>query len=80
MDAQVACRQLGYGTNGTIAYGSAKFGWATGDILLDNLNCSGTENTLFECDRDDKNLDKCYHFKDAGVFCPRKQIIITTVS
>ena len=47
-DATVVCRQLGY--HGTaIAHQSAYFGRGTGEILLDNLICTGTEASLLQC-------------------------------
>ena len=76
-DAQVACRQLGYATDGVIAYSSARFGQGTGDILLDNLGCTGSEASLVECPHNGIGIDDCSHFEDAGVFCPTcKQITV----
>ena len=70
-DARVACRQLGYGTgDGVIAYSFARFGLGTGDILLDNLGCTGTEDSLFDCSHNGIGIEDCSHFEDAGVFCP----------
>ncbi|WAR00368.1 LOW QUALITY PROTEIN: DMBT1-like protein, partial [Mya arenaria] len=46
-EAQVVCRQLGFqwGT----AHSSAAFGEGHGDIFLDNVQCTGTETNLGEC-------------------------------
>ena len=76
VDAQTACHQLGYNitTNGTTANSSAAFGQGTGDILLGDLKCNGKENSLFECPHDRNTVD-CRHYDDAGVSCPRKQIV-----
>ena len=73
-DARTTCYQLGYTTTvGAVAYSSARFGQGTGDILND-LKCSGRENSLFECPHDKSTVD-CRHDDDAGASCPRKQII-----
>ena len=72
--AEVACHQLGYDSDGSIAYSSATFGQGNGTILLNNLQCTGKENNLFECKSDRNTLD-CGHSQDAGVLCPCKQII-----
>ena len=45
----------------------AHFGVGSGPILLDNLGCSGDEDTLLDCPRTDHD---CSHFEDAGVICP----------
>ena len=78
-DAQVACRQLGYGTDGVIAYSFAFFGLGTGEIFLDNLGCDGSEASLFECQHNGFGIENCNHFEDAGVFCPASKLVITYV-
>ena len=70
-DAHTACRQLGY--SGATAYHEfAHFGEGTGLIWLDNLRCSGNEERLVDCRRQD-NPDvgehNCTHPEDAGVTC-----------
>ena len=79
-DAQVACRQLGYGTDGVMAYSFARFGQGTGEIFLDNLGCTGSETSLFECPSNGFGTHNCNHFEDAGVFCPSsKRVLLVTV-
>ena len=74
MDAQVACRQLGHDTDGVIKYNSTKFGQGTGDILLDNLGCTGTEKSLFECQHNGVGIQNyCYHYKDVSLFCRKSK-------
>ena len=53
---------------GAIAYSNAYFGQGSGPILLDNLACTGLENTLVNCSYDSHTGD-CYHSDDAGVRC-----------
>ena len=76
-DAQVACRQLGYETNRAVAYRSARFGQGSGDVLLDDLACTGRETSLFQCRHND--IPDCSHSEDASVSCPRKQTMCNSV-
>nr|XP_054755403.1 neurotrypsin-like [Lytechinus pictus] len=66
-DATVVCQSLGY-TSG-IAVGNAGFGEGTGEILLDNVECTSTNTDLFDCQRNDIGDDNCSHAEDAGVTC-----------
>ena len=43
------------------------FGDGSGNIALEELRCSGTETTLFQCLR----RTRCEHEEDAGVRCQR---------
>jgi len=69
IDAQVVCRQLGFGSLGT-ALRSAFFGQGSGPILLDSVLCTGNELTLFSCIHLGFGVTRnCSHSKDAGVRC-----------
>jgi len=49
----------------------ATFGQGRGPILLDNLQCAGTESSLLGCShRGIGVLSSCSHSEDAGVVCP----------
>ncbi|XP_010186573.1 PREDICTED: deleted in malignant brain tumors 1 protein-like, partial [Mesitornis unicolor] len=67
-EAAVVCRQLGCGT-ATSAPGSAHFGQGSGHIWLENVNCTGTEAALSECQARPWGASSCTHRKDAGVVC-----------
>ncbi len=47
----------------------ATFEQGTGNIVLDNLNCTGNEDTLFDCKHNGVNHHDCTHFEDAGAVC-----------
>ena len=64
-DAQVVCRQLGYGPP-IAARGEAYYGQGSGPIWLDNLNCNGVESTIGECSHARWGIHDC---EDAGVQC-----------
>ncbi|NP_999762.1 scavenger receptor cysteine-rich protein type 12 precursor [Strongylocentrotus purpuratus] len=67
-DANVVCRELGYSA-ATSATSSASFGQGSGDILLDDLRCSGTESSLLTCPHRGVGVHNCAHSEDAGVVC-----------
>lgn len=67
-DAAVACRQLGYGP-GTRAMGGATYGQGTGQILLDNLQCTGSEASLVQCSHNGIGVHNCQHSEDVSVVC-----------
>ena len=68
-DAEVVCRQLGLPIEGARAYGKAHFGQGLGNILLDEVQCTGSEIALSKCAHDGWERDNCSPHEDAGVFC-----------
>ena len=68
-DAQVACRQLGYSANGATALSIFDVPDGTGQIWLDNVDCVGTESSLFNCSANSVGNHNCIHFEDTGVAC-----------
>ena len=46
----------------------AFFGKGTGPILLDSVQCNGTEDRLIDCVHDSSTSD-CLHTEDASVRC-----------
>ena len=67
-DASVVCRQLGY-RGADEAFQSARFGEGIDPILLDNVQCVGTEASLNDCSKNDIGDHNCGHHEDAGVVC-----------
>ena len=73
-DAKVVCRMLGY-NGGTALQGCYRnsnchnFGAGTGETLLDDVACSGSEESIFDCTHRGIGVDNCDHDEDAGVRC-----------
>ncbi|NWI08643.1 WC11 protein, partial [Crypturellus soui] len=67
-DAEVACRQLGCGP-AISALGKATFGEGTGPIWLQQVECRGTERSLWDCKVPCGNSGACQHKEDAAVNC-----------
>ena len=53
---------------GAAATSFASFGQGIGPIHLDNVQCTGNEDTLWNCTAIVSNHN-CAHFEDAGVTC-----------
>ena len=62
------CQILGLGETGS-ALSNAAFGQGSGDIILDNVQCVGTETDLFSCPSNGPLSHNCGHGEDAGVQC-----------
>ena len=67
-DAQVVCRQLGFGPPIT-ARNRAYYGPGSGQIWLDNVNCAGSESNIEDCSHRGWGIQNCDHGEDAGVEC-----------
>ncbi|XP_071800220.1 scavenger receptor cysteine-rich type 1 protein M130-like isoform X2 [Asterias amurensis] len=67
-DANVVCRQIGFPGAAT-AWQSAHFGEGAGQILMDNVNCSGNEHRLQDCVFTGWGVSNCNHTEDASVTC-----------
>ncbi|XP_063951456.1 deleted in malignant brain tumors 1 protein-like [Lytechinus pictus] len=67
-DAMVVCNQVMPGYVG-INFGHAYFGEGVGDIILDDVYCTGTESSLLDCAHSGLYNHDCLHVEDASVRC-----------
>lgn len=70
-DAEVVCREMGCGT-AVEAKKGAFFGSGVGRIWMDEVQCTGTEESLVNCPANPIGTHNCGHHKDAGVVCRGK--------
>ena len=69
-DANVVCTMLGY-SHALAARSSSYYGEGSGPIWLDNVDCTGLENSMGECSHSGWGVHSstCNHGKDAAVLC-----------
>uniref|UniRef100_A0A6J0USU5 Scavenger receptor cysteine-rich domain-containing protein DMBT1-like n=1 Tax=Pogona vitticeps TaxID=103695 RepID=A0A6J0USU5_9SAUR len=67
-DARVVCREMGCG-DALAAASAAKFGQGSGPAWMDQVNCTGEEDSLRKCPPKNLVEHSCDHSKDAGVEC-----------
>ncbi|KAK2849930.1 hypothetical protein Q7C36_008713 [Tachysurus vachellii] len=65
LDAKVLCKMLGFQQATRVFTAPA----GTGKILLDDLQCIGTESTIFDCTHSGMGVNNCQHSEDAGITC-----------
>ena len=70
-DGKVVCKMLGYPTAETIFHDNPRFGQAPsgGRFVLDNLNCTGNESSVFDCPHNGEWNENCRAHEIAGVRC-----------
>ncbi|KAI8496684.1 hypothetical protein Bbelb_253390 [Branchiostoma belcheri] len=71
-DAEVVCRMLGYPNVYGVRF-NAYFGRGTGPIYIEDLQCDGTESSLFNCSHKGWRVHDCrpWHHEDVGVVCAK---------
>ena len=73
-DGRVACGQLGLPFVATTT--RASYGEGTGQIWLDNLFCTGSEDQLIDCTHNGFGVHNCIHREDAGLQCGGKLLTL----
>ncbi|XP_030834240.1 deleted in malignant brain tumors 1 protein isoform X1 [Strongylocentrotus purpuratus] len=73
-DARVVCRMLGF-QNAVRAVTGAEYGEGSGSIILDDVDCLGTEHDLTECSHNGYEIHNCGHSEDAGAVCANVRLV-----
>ncbi|KAK7105690.1 uncharacterized protein [Littorina saxatilis] len=68
-EAKVVCNMLGFFRAGAVPKPEAAFGQGTGPIVLDDIQCTGSEQDIRVCPARAFGTHNCAHSEDAGVVC-----------
>nr|XP_054763719.1 deleted in malignant brain tumors 1 protein-like [Lytechinus pictus] len=71
-DANVVCRELGFGSAKRAVPASYFGSRSYGSIHMDNVACTGSEQSLIDCPHE--TIHDCSHLEDAGVICTGKDL------
>ncbi|XP_060586154.1 uncharacterized protein LOC132741902 [Ruditapes philippinarum] len=69
LSAKVVCKMLNYPFTNPKVYKEAHFGSGTLPILLDQVNCKGSETSLLQCSHAGLGRHDCGHHEHVGILC-----------
>ncbi|XP_033643912.1 uncharacterized protein LOC117303722 isoform X2 [Asterias rubens] len=68
-DANVVCKQIGFTRGAVTATVVGEFGVGEGNIIMDDVECEGTETSLEDCPFGGFGMHNCVPKESAGVVC-----------
>ena len=75
-ESDVVCKSLGYSLGAQSYTHGAPYGQGTGEILLDDVVCTGTESSLLHCRHSGVHNHNCRHSEDIGVKCASMKLCV----
>ena len=67
--ANVVCRELGFGKAEEIVAPNKYRVNLSSPVLLDQVHCTGKEDSIFQCAHHGWNMHRCYHGQDVAIRC-----------
>ena len=77
-EGDVVCRQLNYIGLVSVVLHPSVFGSGEGPIWLDDVDCNGSEDSIFDCYHNDIGVHNCQHSEDVGIICGKHKIKSTS--
>ena len=75
-ESDVVCKSLGYSLGAQSYKHGAHYGQGSGEILLDDVVCTGTESSLLYCQHRGVHNHNCGHSEDIGVKCASMKLCV----
>ena len=76
VDATVVCQELGLPSSNARVGEHVQFGAGEGQIWMDDVACTGSENRLNECEHRGWGDHNCGHNEDVAVICEGIKLIV----
>ena len=67
--SEIHCSSDNFLPDTVVGFPNARFGAGKGLIILDNVECAGTEHNILSCNHSGLFQQNCHHFEDASVSC-----------
>ncbi|XP_062596366.1 neurotrypsin-like, partial [Saccostrea cucullata] len=72
-DTAMVCQSLGFSSKNAVSMCCARFGEGTGPILLDDVDCLGSETDIGQCKHRGWKVHNCQHLEDVSIRCSPKE-------